>query len=129
MLEEKVQSLQIKLQRAEDDMAHSESELSTKEDVAALQSMSEENLEDLLKDPQTEFPEIPVRDSLKSINPHLTSVITQLRNVHKLSYSACLECFVCVGNGFFNQNYKLGQSAGKTRRARDIIQRCDRHLK
>ena len=58
MLEEKVQSLQIKLQRAEDDMAHSESELSTKEDVAALQSMSEENLEDLLKDPQTEFSEV-----------------------------------------------------------------------
>ena len=58
VLEEKVQSLQIKLQRAEDDMAHSERELSAKEDVAALQSMSEENLEDLLKDPQTEIPEV-----------------------------------------------------------------------
>ena len=54
VLEEKVQSLQIKLQRAEDDMAHSERELSAKEDVTALQSMSE----DLLKDPQTEIPEV-----------------------------------------------------------------------
>jgi septal ring factor EnvC (AmiA/AmiB activator) len=58
VLEEKVQSLQMQLQHAEDDLANSERELSAKEDVAALQSMSEENLEDLLKDPQTKIPEV-----------------------------------------------------------------------
>ena len=53
--------------------------------------------------------QISLRDSIKDVNPLLINVITQLRNIHKLSYSACLECFVCVSNGFFNQKYKLGQ--------------------
>ena len=28
-----------------------------------------------------------------------------LRNIHKLPFSSCVEVFVCVANGFFNQNY------------------------
>ena len=43
-----------------------------------------------------------------SIDPMLTAVVGQLRNIHKLPYSACLEVFTCVANGFFNQKYTLG---------------------
>ena len=52
--------------------------------------------------------QIPVRGSLRDINPKLVSVLAQLRNTHKVPLSGCLEVFLCVANGFFGQTYKHG---------------------